>query len=526
MKFFLLQTWLRLRQQSPKPQAKEDGFVLPLVFGIGLFMLIVGATMIFRSQDDRTTAIAQKETSVGLGATESGILRVVNFLNQNRAFAQYNFNEAFNDPAYAWQNGYTWKTLSAEGNTTILKGECHSDIELAETLSTLNVFTDGRWENLQEGRPLNGQFRIVDYVYEAVISKEDEIFQKTGTLLGEGTLTLKGRINEESTDQNASDTGTIGTSLSYLKIKIPVVKSAPETSSFPGLWVYEPDLADNQEVDGDILVSGGCIDESKLRELEANAPNGEVIGAPNLYFPEMPPNPQISGNPYNYLSTPILNDNDSFPRATDVYETQTINNRTINVYNYYIESASVQGSVSPVSIKLSGGDNLKVYTADDQMVIFHVAGSVEVPGNASIQHLEKGTLNAASNSVFFQIYGRQNGNVATGVATPIGNFIDGDPYFCYNGSPDSSYFSFGPDYTYGVAGAGIVYGSVWAKQVTDNADVSIPGCASNSNQTIVDQQINLEDLAYIESVMDTQIFGVENVPPSIQPFTEWERLSN
>lgn len=86
MKFFLFQAWLRIRRRRLNSQINEDGFVLPLVFGIGLFMLIVGATMIFRSQDDQTTAIAQRETSSGLAAAETGLTGSIIFSLQTVFF--------------------------------------------------------------------------------------------------------------------------------------------------------------------------------------------------------------------------------------------------------------------------------------------------------------------------------------------------------------------------------------------------------------------------------------------------------
>ena len=57
-------------------RTSEQGFALPVAIGLGLIMLLIGATMIVRSQGDQVTASAQKATASSFDTTETGITRI------------------------------------------------------------------------------------------------------------------------------------------------------------------------------------------------------------------------------------------------------------------------------------------------------------------------------------------------------------------------------------------------------------------------------------------------------------------
>lgn len=44
--------------------SSEQGFAIPIAVGMGLIMLLVGVTMIIKSQGDQVTASAQKNTAL------------------------------------------------------------------------------------------------------------------------------------------------------------------------------------------------------------------------------------------------------------------------------------------------------------------------------------------------------------------------------------------------------------------------------------------------------------------------------
>jgi hypothetical protein len=59
----------------------QEGFTTVIAVGIGLIMLLSGATMMIRSEASRTSANAQKETAASFGIAETGITRSLSQLN-------------------------------------------------------------------------------------------------------------------------------------------------------------------------------------------------------------------------------------------------------------------------------------------------------------------------------------------------------------------------------------------------------------------------------------------------------------
>ncbi len=512
---------------------------MPLVFGIGLFMLIVGATMIFRSQDDQTTAIAQRETSSGLAAAETGINRVYNFLTANRVFSQYPSDDSLT--SYSWQNGQTWETLVLNASTNpVIVDQCLTETAIDESIDELERYIDDVWVNVDENRPEEGQFQVVSYEYVGV-SKDEESDIDAGILIGRGLLQVKGRVNTDSED----DTGDneLGTAVSSVYVEIPILKNQPSIQGVPGLWTFSPYLAGNQKVEGDIMISGitgsGCdiFADGVIEDLEdAIVGPGEVIPAPGLPFPSVPPLPALADR--NELAAINGNGLDlTFPRSGDKHILRTINGVPTEVYHYNIGTAP-DGSKSPVSINLGGNGRITVRTGTktvsgqtrQQMVIFHANGSVNIGGSASIRHLEMNTVNAAQNKSFFQLYGKGN------TGTPAGSFATPDYYLCMNGTPESSYFVLGPDYTYGVNGGGgaeaTIYGTVWVKQVSNSELTLLDGatlpCGSSSNQIIVKQELTADDLVEVEAILGEAPIpeGSNPNPPILRPFINWRRLPN
>lgn len=63
-------------------RSNEQGFAIPIAVGMGLVMLLVGVTMIIRSQGDQVTASAQKATAQSLAIAEGGLSRTLDTLNK------------------------------------------------------------------------------------------------------------------------------------------------------------------------------------------------------------------------------------------------------------------------------------------------------------------------------------------------------------------------------------------------------------------------------------------------------------
>ena len=71
---FLIQCFLKNKQ------TKEGGFSLVVILGLGLFLLITGATAILRSSDDQINTILQKQNAENIAITEGGLNRVLGIL--------------------------------------------------------------------------------------------------------------------------------------------------------------------------------------------------------------------------------------------------------------------------------------------------------------------------------------------------------------------------------------------------------------------------------------------------------------
>jgi hypothetical protein len=127
--------------------SSEQGFAIPVAVGIGLVMLLVGVTMIIRSQGDQVTASAQKATARSLNAAEAGITRVQSVMNTYRILSNITLtNIASTPPTTSWNRVYNASppSCSTAGSTEISSYRINSD-----------------WITLDNG----GQFRIKEYTY-------------------------------------------------------------------------------------------------------------------------------------------------------------------------------------------------------------------------------------------------------------------------------------------------------------------------------------------------------------------------
>ncbi|QDZ39285.1 hypothetical protein FRE64_04670 [Euhalothece natronophila Z-M001] len=60
----------------------HQGFVLPMMIGLGLIMTVVGLTMIGRSSDDQIRSTLEEQTAQALATAETGATRTLASLNQ------------------------------------------------------------------------------------------------------------------------------------------------------------------------------------------------------------------------------------------------------------------------------------------------------------------------------------------------------------------------------------------------------------------------------------------------------------
>lgn len=340
-----LQIYLKLFP-PPKLKSQNQGFVLPMVVGLGLIMTLVGLTMIGRSSDDQITAISQTQSSQALIASETGVTQLMQFLNSVRVLAEQDLGQ--------WETEYE-RTAAA----------CQDSSE------ALTDYTNSNWININNERD---RFRVLDYQYT---QDEDD-----PNLLGTGVLSIEAQANF---NQNAAK--------SAVDVTIPVKSDA---DGVPGLYVKSADLSNNQ-VDGDLL-----LHDCELTGIDTNNVSGEARAYP---FAEFPPLPELPAEDnYQVIDSisagSIGEDNNlTFPLdENDPYTTDEDGNKT---YHYLIEASGGR------SINLSGG-NRTIRIEPGKKVTFYLQGDVELSGNAGMEHICDGVADCKPTN--FQVFGGDGAN--------------------------------------------------------------------------------------------------------------------
>lgn len=114
-----------------KSRSTEQGFALPTAVGMGLIMILIGTTLIMRSQSDLVSASAQKDTAQSLSVNEVGVTRTLAAFKQNLVLVTTPYNWATNITT-GWTTGggsslvgvtadKGWITLSGFGHFKIDK---------------------------------------------------------------------------------------------------------------------------------------------------------------------------------------------------------------------------------------------------------------------------------------------------------------------------------------------------------------------------------------------------------------------
>jgi hypothetical protein len=253
----------------------DQGFAMPIAIGLGLIMILIGATMIVRSQGDEVTASAQKGTAQSLSVTETGITRVQAFLNKNRGFAS---------------QSYPWTSYLAN-----LANSCTSGTLYDEAAAFNN------WISVASG---TGQFKVISYIPTAT----------------EGVLVLEGQALQGSNVKSTT----------RLQVKIPLDRSAIPSFSPPGAWAQNFGLGNNS-ITGDVVDAScppGSISSGERAQI-----TGNVLSDPSLALP-----PALSA-PSGAIALATIASDTTLPRASDtanadgvyVYRVASASNKSINL---------------------------------------------------------------------------------------------------------------------------------------------------------------------------------------------------
>ncbi len=198
-----------------------QGFVLPLALGFGLVVVLVGTTMILRSQTDRTAASSQTMSVVGLTAAETGIGRIQALMNRNRAIAIY--------PACPEATAESCKTPNPDNPSITWKnpkdieglGKCTGGADEVKQAASRT------WQDIPGG----GQYRLFDYTYDDLTSR--------------GSLIVEGRADPDS---------AANVPVTRLQVGVSVYDVSPQ-QPVPVLWLTGSSPLDKDRFTGDIVYS-------------------------------------------------------------------------------------------------------------------------------------------------------------------------------------------------------------------------------------------------------------------------------
>ncbi len=351
----------------------DKGFALPIAVGLGLIMLLIGATMIMRSQGDQVTASAQKATNRGLSAAETGITRYQSLINSNRVIATYNRTAPSGSPSWVNASAIPGITNTCSGNNgaNAVASAATTDWQDVDPPVSATGYA---------GDPIKGQYKLVNYVYQP-----DSV---AATTPGVGTLTVEGRVNQVGSGNTAN--AQVGTATTRLQVNIRVVKQ-PLTGSIPGLWLQNtPQNLSSNMVKGNILVAG-CTLPSGVSQSNVTSGN-TVTASPYATIPDTPALPDLTK--LNTITALTMDDRiwgETLPKVGDINSDGTAYAAGVSLlpssptYSYLIDGNLARNGGADIALR----SNAKI--------ILYVRGNIDLGGGPNI--------NVSGNASNMQIYG-------------------------------------------------------------------------------------------------------------------------
>uniref|UniRef100_B8HQ02 Uncharacterized protein n=1 Tax=Cyanothece sp. (strain PCC 7425 / ATCC 29141) TaxID=395961 RepID=B8HQ02_CYAP4 len=535
----------------------NQGFTLPIALGLGFFIVILGLSMMLRSQGDSSMANAQKVGNRGVGATEIATARYQSLLAKYPALAAFPYCNTWSgtvgaatstcsDTSNAAQPA-SWHNLapimnllqqSAVGNACTPPNQIQQDIA---------VFTTSAWQNVATGDPRSGQFRIVNYTFTPAAQVAGQAYTGKEVRIGNGILTVEGRVELAANNDNDASTAQ-----SQIQVQVPVTPIGTY-SSFPGVWVRTGDTGGNNTMQANVVISDCNASLNNVNVAGTDPATGEPYKKffSRATMPDVPADCQsttynsnvdssVTCRPTSFATSNNLGDITTdirLPRTGDSSELIYIPRLDANgnvvynsgvpvldqfrVFKYRVGNVTLNGSEEVVI--QTGSQNIanlpsppaKNPAPDSTQVpikvYLYVDGNISMPGQAGITR--KCVFTAAVDgfdatvpnctATDLHIYGyNRNGNA--------------NPEMCMNGRGYIEGLILAPNYKVGVAGSGGgdggVKGAVWANSWSTSG-----GCGSNTTNVVVDQRGGWVELAPFLRVT------VARSPATIKPPGSWVR---
>jgi hypothetical protein len=326
--------YLKWRSTARCDRNSQAGFTMPLAVGMGLIMIIVTASIIGRSQSDRTTTSFQKESDRSVSIAESGVVRVRSYLDRHKFLATKSLTN--------WVNTLDSLSLAQSG--------CGS-IDFTQAKQQAQLFKDGIWIDLDSSNPKKGRYKIVDYQYQN----------------GIGKLTIASEIAPYNSTQNISS--------SKLSVEIPIGSESANILP-PALWADTFNLSSAQQITGQIR-SVSC----------PLPPLNDPDGVAGVNYGNLMTGGQIIADPFASMPLPKVAPTTAIliPAITSSLQLPRIGYIDLpdanNEYHYLVD---LDSSSSGHSIKLQDGDSIEVNILPNKKVNLYLKGNIELAGSKTI----------------------------------------------------------------------------------------------------------------------------------------------
>ncbi|MBD2459743.1 hypothetical protein H6G89_01685 [Oscillatoria sp. FACHB-1407] len=340
---------------------------MPTALVCGLVILLLGGTLLLRSQNDQVTASMQQAADSSLNTTEGGVARLQAFIEANRAIATYDLRD--------------WLTA-----TTTLSSVLSSCSPTTTTQIVNFATTATTWQNIDPQNPGRGQFRLVNYTYIP-----DNPAQPRSAP-GRGVLEVEGRSQSQQ-------------STNRLRITIPILVGDMTGAPVPGLWLAEGGTSNNT-IQGNVLLNDCRVSLNSVNVTGNDPATGQPYRAQytNLRLPALPPIPSPL---FNSLPTNI-NTNVTLPRPQDTPTMRVIRGQTYPIYEYDVNDLNI-------------ANNRSLTITPGAMVRFYLRGNIRRGGN--INHSCAGSSTCDPTNFQIYGYGGQNSSICLNGNNRIDAFI-------------------------------------------------------------------------------------------------------
>ena len=349
----------------------NGGFTMPLTLAIGAMVLLIGLTMITRSQQQRVVASSQKSVASSLEAAETGVTQLQKLLNTYRQLTQY-CSQAMAAPSCS-PDRPSWETVTAE--EIEVNQHCPSALgqEGVKAIRGQNQALHAQeWTTIgsqtprsQSSSPL-GQYRLVSYSFRPTTAPGSR-------QVGQGRLVVEGRVLSDLNEFSAA-------AVTRLAVEFPVQTATVLAS--PGLWIqsHGQSAASRDTLLQTSIQDSSCQDKQNLDVVFSLQDSLDV----DRQYRQTP------GDPFPALLAPsgflhIVNDASEDQKIFQEILTLGIQaNLSLPPGGQAPIKTYRVGQQNGLSIRLTEGDRFQVGSGNDT-VILHLEGGLEISEGGQIE---------------------------------------------------------------------------------------------------------------------------------------------